>query len=113
KGDQSTHLALKQTWLPDRSMFRSNPAVSFPAICPQNRIGFSRRGTMRKYYLSLALIVIFSLFLSSCATNPAPSAESGAVAQEGSGAMTFVGTPRNETLILDNLCGVVSRPDCF
>lgn len=69
---------------------------------------------MRKKQLLLAVIVIVTLLLSACAAPQAPAADGGgAAAPAPAGGETFVGTPRNETLILDNLGGVVSRPDFF
>lgn len=71
-----------------------------------------------KKQVFLAVTVIVALLFSACATNPTGPAAStgGGNASQGaasSGATTFIGTPRNETLILDNLGGVVSRPDFF
>src|SRR5437764_970386 len=71
------------------------------------------RRTMGKKHLFLAMLVIVAMLVSSCATNPAPAAGGGGAAAPAAGGTTFVGTPRNETLILDNLGGVVSRPDFF
>lgn len=62
----------------------------------------------------LAVTVIMAMLLSSCATTPAPAGESGdSSAAAPAGGTTFVGTPRNETLILDNLSGSLERPDFF
>ncbi len=70
---------------------------------------------MGKKHLFMATMMIIAMLLSSCSTPPAgPSATGGdTAAAPAAGAMTFVGTPRNETLIMDNLSGVVSRPDFF
>lgn len=69
---------------------------------------------MRKKQLLLAVTVIVTLLLSACATPQAPAADgSGAAAPAPAGGTTFVGTPRNETLILDELNGSLDRPDFF
>lgn len=69
---------------------------------------------MMKKYLLLAVIVITAMLFSSCATPQAPATtEGGGAAEQAAGEMTFVGTPRNETLILDNLGGSLERPDFF
>jgi peptide/nickel transport system substrate-binding protein len=71
---------------------------------------------MRKHRL-IALAAILSLILVSCApaTAPVPAAgdSGGSAASAPAGGETFVGTPRNETLILDNLNGSLERPDLF
>ncbi len=62
--------------------------------------------------LLVALVLIFAVVMNACAPAGAPVADTdGATSQNV--AMTFVGTPRNETLILDNLGGRVERPDFF
>ena len=55
------------------------------------------------------------MLLSACAAPAAaPAADSGAgAAAAPAGGTTFVGTPRNETLILDNLGGSLERPENF
>jgi peptide/nickel transport system substrate-binding protein len=62
----------------------------------------------------LWVTLIFALVLSGCAAPGAapvaPAADGGAAS---SGAMTFVNTPRNETLIIDNLNGAIERPENF
>ena len=67
----------------------------------------------------LAITLILGLMLSACAAPQAPAADSGAAAGDAgsaaapAGGTTFVGTPRNETLILDNLGGSLERPENF
>ncbi len=68
---------------------------------------------VRKYQLA-AILVVVALLFSACAASQAPGVEEGAgAAQAPAGGETFVGTPRNETLILDNLGGSLERPDFF
>jgi peptide/nickel transport system substrate-binding protein len=69
---------------------------------------------MKKFPL-LTILVILSLLVVSCATpEQAPAASSDSSSgQAAEGGTTFVGTPRNETLILDNLSGSLERPDLF
>lgn len=68
---------------------------------------------MKKYSI-MTLIIIIATVMASCGTpaGQAPAAESGGSAP-AAGGTTFVGTPRNETLILDNLSGSLERPDLF
>jgi peptide/nickel transport system substrate-binding protein len=62
----------------------------------------------------VTMLVILSLVLVSCATaDQAPAANTDSSANQAAGGTTFVGTPRNETLILDNLSGSLERPDLF
>jgi peptide/nickel transport system substrate-binding protein len=65
----------------------------------------------------LAITLILGLLLSACAAPAAPAADSGAAdagsAAAPAGGETFVGTPRSETLILDNLGGSLERPENF
>ncbi|MBE2240843.1 MAG: ABC transporter substrate-binding protein [Caldilineaceae bacterium] len=62
----------------------------------------------------IAVLVVFSLVVSACAAPAAPATESGDGSSAApAGEMTFVGTPRNETLILDNLNGSLERPENF
>jgi len=63
---------------------------------------------MKRWFL-FTLILIVTLSLAACAG----SAPTGEQAAGGEGEMTFVDTPRNETLILDNLDGSLERPDFF
>ena len=64
---------------------------------------------MKRWFV-FALITIVALSLAACAGDAAPAGEEGAA---GEGEMTFVDTPRNETLILDNLGGSLERPEFF
>jgi len=71
---------------------------------------------MKQRQWLLAVFVIFAMLLSACAAPAAPAAQSGAeagAAAAPAGGTTFVGTPRNETLILDNLGGSLERPENF
>lgn len=63
----------------------------------------------------LWVTLIFALVLSACAAPVAPTGDSGGAADSSAsaGAMTFVGTPRSETLIIDNLNGAIERPENF
>jgi len=71
---------------------------------------------MKKHPI-LTAILILATCLSACgAPGQAPVAgdsSSGSSGAQDAGAMTFVGTPRKETLILDNLSGSLERPDLF
>lgn len=67
---------------------------------------------MRKKQLFLAVTVIVALLLGACATPAAPAGDASSSAAPAGGE-TFVGTPRNETLILDELNGSLDRPDFF
>lgn len=67
---------------------------------------------MRKIQLFMAIAVIMSLVLGACATPAAPAGDASSSAAPAGGE-TFVGTPRNETLILDELNGSLDRPDFF
>lgn len=63
-----------------------------------------------KNRLLVVVIALVVLLMTACAAGPtAPSA--GVTPDEGQ--MTFVGTPRNQTLILDNLSGSLDRPEFF
>jgi len=69
---------------------------------------------MRKRYLFAAMSLLVAILLNACAAPAAPAADGGgAAAPAPAGGETFVGTPRNETLILDNLSGSLERPDLF
>ena len=68
---------------------------------------------MKKKQLLIAVIVIAALLLSACAAPAAAPGAEGGAAPAPAGGETFVGTPRNETLILDNLGGSLERPDFF
>ncbi len=74
---------------------------------------------MKQRQWLLAVFVIFAMLFSACAAPAAPAApaaEGGAAAGGAAapaGGTTFVGTPRNETLILDNLNGSLERPEYF
>ena len=68
---------------------------------------------MRKIQLLAAVFVIAALLLSACAAPAAAPGAEGGAAPAPAGGETFVGTPRNETLILDNLGGSLERPDLF
>ena len=74
---------------------------------------------MKQRQWLLAVFVIFAMLLSACAAPAAPAApaaEGGAAAGGAAapaGGTTFVGTPRSETLILDNLNGSLERPEYF
>lgn len=62
----------------------------------------------------LWIALIFALVLSGCAAPVAPTAPTeGGAAAPAAGAMTFVNTPRSETLIIDNLNGAIERPENF
>lgn len=65
-----------------------------------------------KKFLTVALLLVLISVLSACAGAAAPATEGGDAAPAGD-EMTFVGTPRGETLILDNLGGTLERPDFF
>ncbi len=66
----------------------------------------------KQWYLAVTLIV--AMLLSACAAPQAPAADSsGGTSAAATGGMTFVDTPRNETLILDNLGGSLERPENF
>jgi peptide/nickel transport system substrate-binding protein len=65
-----------------------------------------------KKYLILPLMMVVILALMSCAVVEAPTAEQ-VTEVEDTGETTFVGTPRRETLILDNLGGSLERPEFF
>ena len=69
----------------------------------------------RHLLLVVSLLVVTSMLLSACAAPAAePAADAGgSSAAAPAGGTTFVGTPRNETLILDNLSGSLERPDFF
>jgi len=69
----------------------------------------------RHVLLVVSLLVVTSMLLSACAAPAAaPAADAGgSSAAAPAGGTTFVGTPRNETLILDNLSGSLERPDFF
>ena len=64
---------------------------------------------MKRWFL-FTLILIVALSLAACAGGGAPA---GGEAAGDEVEMTFVGTPRNETLILDNLGGSLERPEFF
>lgn len=67
-----------------------------------------------KKQLFLTLIVILTMALTACAPGDVPAASTGGeAAAPAAGEVTFVGTPRNETLILDELNGSLDRPDFF
>jgi peptide/nickel transport system substrate-binding protein len=70
-----------------------------------------------KMYLILPIFMIIALVMSACAVVEAPTTGEQATqaeeTTEDAGEMTFVGTPRKETLILDNLSGSLERPDFF
>ena len=66
---------------------------------------------MRRWWIA-ALTAILALVLAACAGSTAPEA-GGEAAPPPEGEMTFVNTPRNETLILDNLSGRLERPEFF
>ena len=75
---------------------------------------------MKQRQWLLAVLVIFAMLLSACAAPAAPAAPAaeggaaaGGAAAAPAGGTTFVGTPRNETLILDNLNGSLERPEYF
>lgn len=67
----------------------------------------------------LWVVLIYALILSACAAPAAPAAPSGgtssgdAAAAAPDGGETFVGTPRNQTLVIDNLNGAIERPENF
>lgn len=65
-----------------------------------------------KKFLTVALLLVLISVLSACAGAAAPATEGSDAAPAGD-EMTFVGTPRRETLILDNLGGTLERPDFF
>ncbi len=65
----------------------------------------------REYWLAIALTMV--LLLNACATPQAPAADGNEGGAAPDGGTTFVGTPRNETLILDELNGSLDRPDFF
>lgn len=68
---------------------------------------------MMKRWLIPASVLLLAVMLSACAGGggAAAPADEGAAPPEGE--MTFVDTPRSETLILDNLDGSLERPDFF
>jgi len=66
---------------------------------------------MRKHQFAAVLLIV-ALLVSACGAPQAPSTDGGA-APAPAGGETFVGTPRNQTLILDNLDGSLERPDLF
>ena len=74
---------------------------------------------MKQRQWLLAVFVIFAMLFNACAAPAAPAApaaEGGAAAGGAAapaGGTTFVDTPRNETLILDNLNGSLERPEYF
>lgn len=65
----------------------------------------------------ISIMVLFAMVLSACAgaaQPPAASVDGGAAAPAAAaGETTFVGTPRNETLIIDQLNGSLERPENF
>jgi peptide/nickel transport system substrate-binding protein len=69
----------------------------------------------------LWVVLIYALIVSACAAPAAPAAPaaggdastSSEAAAAPDGGETFVGTPRNQTLIIDNLNGAIERPENF
>jgi peptide/nickel transport system substrate-binding protein len=67
-----------------------------------------------KQYTITALAVVCAMLLAACGPAAAPATDGSAPApQAAAGGTTFVDTPRNETLILDELNGSLDRPDFF
>lgn len=65
---------------------------------------------MKKKFIFLVSLLLV-LTLVACNAGTAPAAEESSAAASDSAETTFVGTPRNETLILDNLSGSLERPE--
>lgn len=71
-------------------------------------------------YIVMTILVLFSMILAACAGAAQPPAAGGGVAGGETGGEstaaaenTFVDTPRNETLIVDQLNGSLERPENF